>query len=153
MVNTQPSQSNPVDLTSHEESLLHLTNHSVGEGTTRYHRGGLVDQQININIILHCRKHNCRLRIANRQSITPHKLWLVVQRWLQRHAFNKQCIRWFCFEIITSQIWVVSAEHRLHQAGSQRLIFLQENSASQELHTRGAINKLHNEYNVWCCLQ
>ena len=50
MVNTQPSQSNPVDLTSFEESLLHLTNHSVGEGATRYHRGGSVDLQINSNI-------------------------------------------------------------------------------------------------------
>jgi len=34
MANTQPSQSNPVDLTSKEESQLHLNNHSVGEGTT-----------------------------------------------------------------------------------------------------------------------
>jgi hypothetical protein len=50
MVNTQPSQSNPVDLTSYEETLLHLTNHSVGEGTTRYHSGGSVDLRINSNI-------------------------------------------------------------------------------------------------------
>jgi len=33
-------------------------------------------------------------------------------------------------------ILVVSAEHRLHHTGSQLLISLQENSASQELHTR-----------------
>jgi len=32
MVNTQPSQSNPDDLTSYEETLLNLTNHSVGKG-------------------------------------------------------------------------------------------------------------------------
>ena len=42
MVNTQPSKSNPVDLTSYEESLLQLTNHSVGEGTTRYQRAVLL---------------------------------------------------------------------------------------------------------------
>jgi hypothetical protein len=41
---------------------------------------------------------------------------------------------------------VVSAEHRLRHAGSQRLISLQENSASQELHHSGAINKLQSEY-------
>jgi len=41
---------------------------------------------------------------------------------------------------------VVSAEHRLHHAGSQLLISLQENSASQELHHSGAINKHHSEY-------
>jgi len=49
MVNTQPSQSNPVDLTSYEESLLYLTNHSVREVTTRYHMGSSVDLQINIS--------------------------------------------------------------------------------------------------------
>jgi len=41
---------------------------------------------------------------------------------------------------------VVSAEHRLHHTGSQRLISPKENSASQELHHSGAINKLHSEY-------
>ena len=162
MVNTQPSQSNPVDLTSYEESLLHLINHSVGEGTTRYHRSGSVHLQLRSTtpshqlfytaeevtagiwwltpnhhnpillislhtkrafyispttawgkglrvitgavqlihrstptlVILHYRKRNCRHRLGNRQSTTPHKLWLAVRRWLQQHAFNKQCIRW-----------------------------------------------------------
>ena len=41
---------------------------------------------------------------------------------------------------------VVSAEHRIHHTGLQRLISLQENSASEELHYSGAMNKLHSKY-------
>ena len=36
------------------------------------------------SVILHCRKLNCRHRIANRQSTTPHKLWLAVRRWYSK---------------------------------------------------------------------
>ena len=152
MVNTQPSQSNPVDLTLHEESLLHLTNHSVGEGTTRYHRGGLVDQQININIILHCRNIT-----ADFVSPTDNQSLHTISDLLCKDNYNSMLSTSNASDVLPRDhhftIWVVSAEHRLHQAGSQRLSSLQETSASQELHTRGAINKLHSEYNVWCCLQ
>jgi len=94
-----PSQSNPVDLTSWEVILLHFTIHSVGKRLTGYHRGGSVDLRSRSTTSTHqtfyiAEFHNCRYRLANRQSTTPHKIVtrfkLALKRWYTKFLMYRK---------------------------------------------------------------
>ena len=83
-------------------SLLHLTIHSVGEGTTQVITGAVMliynlGQQL--QLIVYCRIPQLQTSYANRQSTTPHKivtrLWLAVWKWYTRFLIYKKWSIWW----------------------------------------------------------